>query len=134
MDELQAIIQKRGRRRNPLARQYGYMMDRQLFEEGNFAAKIKGKDKKRYDELKEQLATFDHYKPEPPPTVFTATDVSPESPPTLIPGNRSTDRSSRASCPCSTPRPPRSRRPPTPINRPAAAPPSPAGSPVPTTR
>jgi mono/diheme cytochrome c family protein len=87
---LQAILRKPAAERSDAERQLAYLMERQLVEEfGKIDGRIKGDEKKRYDALTKQLAAFDALKPPEPPRAFTATDVSPEPPPTVIPGDRS---------------------------------------------
>jgi hypothetical protein len=88
--DLRAIILKRDTERTPLERQYGYLCGRQFVEE--FATKIDGRltpeARARLDAAKRELKRFDPYRPEPPARAFTATDVGPAAPPTVIPGDR----------------------------------------------
>ncbi len=87
--ELQAILHKPESERTAHEQQFAYMIARQLIEEGGKAeTQIKGETRKRYEELKKQLASFDRYAPPPLPRAFTATDAGPMAPPTIIPGDR----------------------------------------------
>ncbi len=87
--ETQAVLLKDPAERSPLERQIAYMAERQILEEfTKIDTRIKGDERKHYDELRKQLAAFDQYKPEEPPPAFTATDVGPQAPDTVIPGNR----------------------------------------------
>ncbi len=87
--ETKAVILKDPSERSPLERQIAYLAERQILEEfTKIDTRIKGDERKRYDELQKQLATFDRYKPKEPPPAFTATDVGPEAPDTVIPGDR----------------------------------------------
>ena len=83
---LEAILRKPAGQRDPRERQLAYFMERQLSEEfGNVSARIKGDEKKVYDRLLKELATFDAVKPKPIARALSATDVDGEPPATLLP-------------------------------------------------
>ncbi len=83
--EIQAMCNKPEDERTPRERQ---LVDLVLRQVENWQGRIKGDEKKRYDELKAKLAEFDKYKPAPPPTTISVRDVGLVAPPTVIPGDR----------------------------------------------
>jgi hypothetical protein len=88
-DDIKAILSRPDFERSLLERQLGPLAFRQIaYEHEQVPSLLKGKVKARWDELHQALKTYDAMRPEPPPTVMTATDLGPISPPTLIPGAR----------------------------------------------
>jgi mono/diheme cytochrome c family protein len=84
---LQAILAKRDAELTPRERQLLYLMKRQFTEEfaNNPAANIKGEERREYDRLNKELKALSADRPPPVPMAFTATDVGPGAPPTLVP-------------------------------------------------
>ena len=67
-----------------------YLVSRQFEEEGGGPLKSMSKeDKAAYEELKKELATFDHLKPAPLPVLMSVTDHDGEISPTVIPDDGS---------------------------------------------
>jgi len=86
--DIQACFYKPVEQRNSWEHQMAYLIGRQFEEEGGgpmSELNENKEDKAKYDELTKQLANFDHIKPEPPPSLMTATDFQGEISPTLIP-------------------------------------------------
>jgi mono/diheme cytochrome c family protein len=87
--DIQAILRMPDHERTPAQRQFAYLGERQLVEEfGKIDGRVKGKEKDLLAGLYKRLAEFDRYKPKAPAPAFTATDVGPESPPMVMPGDR----------------------------------------------
>lgn len=57
----------------------------------DFAKKLKGEAKEKWEALQKQLAEFNDLKPAPLPTARTVSDVGAKSAPTLIPGKRNAE-------------------------------------------
>ncbi|WP_406697920.1 PSD1 and planctomycete cytochrome C domain-containing protein [Singulisphaera sp. Ch08] len=88
--ELQAMINKPQAERTPLEEQLASLAYRQVTHEYDLIAdKLKkSKDKDAWTALQKQLAEHARDRPKAPGQVLTATDVGPNAPPTLIPGDR----------------------------------------------
>jgi hypothetical protein len=85
-EDIQELIRKPISERTPYEHQIADLAYRQvLYEHARFHGRIKGDQKDRWEELKKQLAKFDHLVPSAPPPVFSATDVGATAPPTFIP-------------------------------------------------
>lgn len=85
--EIQQCVHTSKEERTPLEQQIAQMALKQLawrFNPDSAVKKLPESDRDRYMELKEQLATFDHLKPDPLPVVMAISDVGPESPPTFL--------------------------------------------------
>ncbi|MGP0070067.1 MAG: PSD1 and planctomycete cytochrome C domain-containing protein [Isosphaeraceae bacterium] len=88
-DEIKAILAKPEAGRTPLERQIGALAYRQIsYEHEQVPALLKGPEKTRWTALQNELHRFDAMKPIEPGLVMSATDVGPEAPPTVIPGDR----------------------------------------------
>ena len=85
--ELLAMYHKPEQKRTAIETQLAYFIGRQTREEGKRTPS--DKDAKRIDKLKEELAQFDHLKPQAPRQTLTSRDVSPHAPPVRIPGRDS---------------------------------------------
>ncbi|WP_164100814.1 PSD1 and planctomycete cytochrome C domain-containing protein [Candidatus Laterigemmans baculatus] len=84
--DIQACFHKPVEERTSWEHQMAYLIGRQFEEEGGGPLKsMKKEDKARYEELKKQLAEFDHLKPEPLPGLMTVADFPGTLSPTLIP-------------------------------------------------
>ncbi len=83
--DIQAMCNKPAEERTPRERQ---LVDLVLRQVENWKGRIKGDERKRYDELQAKLAEFDKHKPAAPPTTRTVRDVGMVAPPTVIPGDR----------------------------------------------
>jgi hypothetical protein len=115
-DEIKAILARPEADRTPLERQIGALAYRQVtFEHEQVPNVLKGADKARWAMLQKELERFDALKPAEPGPVLAATDVGPVAPPTIIPGERSTDPIDPGFLSILDPAPAR-------IERPAAAP------------
>jgi mono/diheme cytochrome c family protein len=88
-DEIKAILSRSNRDRSLLERQLGALAYRQIaYEHDQVSTLLKGPAKARWDELRQALARHDRLRPVPPDAVFTATDLGPDSPATVLPGDR----------------------------------------------
>jgi mono/diheme cytochrome c family protein len=86
--DLKEMIFKPVGERLPLEHQLAELAYRQVGDEGGAVdAKIKGKERKHWEELKAKLAEFDQHKPLPPRSI-TVSDVGPTSPATIVPGDQ----------------------------------------------
>ena len=86
--DIQDCFKKPINERTSLEHQMAYLVSRQFLEEGGGPLKnITKEDKEIHEALKKELAEFDHLKPEPLPSVMSATDFEGSLSPTLIPGN-----------------------------------------------
>ena len=88
--DIQAILLMKPDQRDEQQKQWAVQAEKLLVGKGDEAIKkLKGDEKKRYEALQKELATFDHLKPEPLPTAMAITDAGPHSPPTyrLATGN-----------------------------------------------
>lgn len=84
--DIQACFHKPVEERTSWEHQMAYLIGRQFEEEGGGPLKsMKKEDKERYEELKKQLAEFDHLKPAPLPSLMTVADFPGTLSPTLIP-------------------------------------------------
>lgn len=84
--DIQACFHKPVEERTSWEHQMAYLVGRQFEEEGGGPLKsMKKEDKERYEELKTQLAEFDHLKPKPLPELMTVADFPGTLSPTLIP-------------------------------------------------
>jgi hypothetical protein len=90
--EIQACVSTPPADRSPLEEQIARMALKQAesgFEPEKAAEKLSEADRKKYNELKQQLAQFSHLKPSPLPTIMAVSDIGATAPPThlLIGGN-----------------------------------------------
>ncbi len=88
--DIRPMMAKRAQDRLPLEHQLAELAYRQAkveIEKVKIEAKLKGEQKERWQQLKQQLAEYDHLKPQPLPPAFTVADVSASAPPTVIPGD-----------------------------------------------
>ena len=85
--EIKAMIRKQDEARSSYEQQIATMAERQFdLHPEKIHDWLDEETKMRRDELLEQLADFDHLKPEPLPQLkFVASDVGPQAPPTYIP-------------------------------------------------
>lgn len=84
--DIQACFHKPVEERTSWEHQMSYLVERQFEEEGGGPLKsMKKEDKAKYEELKKQLAEFDHLKPQPLPPLMTAADFPGPISPTVIP-------------------------------------------------
>jgi mono/diheme cytochrome c family protein len=85
-EDIQELIRKPVSERTPYEHQIADLAYRQvLYEHARFHSRIKGDQKDRWEELRKQLAKFDHLLPSAPPPVFSVTDVGAAAPPVFIP-------------------------------------------------
>lgn len=83
---IQACFNKPVAQRTSWEDQMAYLVDRQFYEEGGGPLQNMTKeDKKTYDALKKELASFDGLKPAPLPPLMTVTDFPGPAAPTVIP-------------------------------------------------
>ncbi len=88
--DIQAILLMPPAERDEQQKQWAVQAEKLLVGKSDEAIKkLKGDQKKRYEALQEELAKFDHLKPQPLPTAMAITDAGPHSPPTyrLATGN-----------------------------------------------
>ncbi|MDA7667790.1 PSD1 and planctomycete cytochrome C domain-containing protein [bacterium] len=84
--DIQDCFNKAIAERTSLEHQMAYLVSRQFFEEAGGPLKnITKEDKATHEALKKELAEFDQLKPEPLPSVMSATDFEGTLSPTLIP-------------------------------------------------
>ena len=84
--DIQACFHKPIEQRTSWEHQMAYLIERQFEEEGGGPLKSMTKeDQAKHEELKAQLAEFDHLKPEPLPALMTAADFPGLISPTRIP-------------------------------------------------
>ena len=86
---LKTMIRKWPADRSPYEHQIAEMASRQFTVDPEKISKhLEGEQLERWQKLKEELAKFDQFKPEQPPTRrFVVSDVGLVAPPTTIPGN-----------------------------------------------
>lgn len=83
--EIQACFHKPVEQRTSWEHQMAYLIGRQFSEEGGGPLRsMTQADKDRHEELKKQLAEFDHLKPQPLPALMTAADFPYAHSPTVI--------------------------------------------------
>jgi hypothetical protein len=85
--EIQQCYLMPAEERTPLQEQIARIAAKQLdwrFDTKKAADKLPQEPKKRYADLAEQLAKFDHLKPQPLPQAMAISDVGPEAPPTYV--------------------------------------------------
>jgi hypothetical protein len=90
-DDLLAMLEKQPSERTPEESQLAYLIEYQITDgEGkvDISTKLKGEKKERWQQLKDELAQFDHLRPRPIPFISGITDVGPLAPPVTIPGRR----------------------------------------------
>jgi len=89
--DIRPIMHKSDEDRRPLEAQLAAMVNRQVedqYKKLNIESKLKGEQKQRWQELRKQLEQFDDLKPAPLPPALSVTDIGPEAPATIIPGDR----------------------------------------------
>ncbi len=88
--EIQAILKTDDvSKLTPLDRQLYDLAYRQVqYEHDQIGAKLKDDSKKKWDELRAELKTFDDLKPAALPIGYAVADVGPIAPPTVIPGDK----------------------------------------------
>ncbi len=85
--EIQACFHKPEEQRTSWENQMAYLVSRQFLEEGaSPLSDLSKEDKRRYEELMGQLASFDSIKPAPLPKLMAVSDFAGEISPTKIPG------------------------------------------------
>jgi hypothetical protein len=83
--EIRRCVQIPTGQRSPYEQQIAAMAMRQAIERDSQAVeRLTDDQKKRYEELSEQLAAFDGLRPSTLPLVMAATDVGPQAPPTFV--------------------------------------------------
>jgi hypothetical protein len=90
-DDLLAMLNKPPAERTPLEAQLAYLVEYQVTDgegKADVGAKLKGEKKAHWQKLKEELAKFDHLRPQPVAFIPTVTDVGPVAPEVTIPGKR----------------------------------------------
>jgi hypothetical protein len=90
-DDLLAMLEKPAAERTPIEAQLAYLVDYQVTDgegKADLTAKLKGEKKERWQKLKEDLAKYDHLRPQPIAFIPTVTDVGPVAPDVTIPGRR----------------------------------------------
>ncbi len=88
--DIRPMLSKPVAERAPFENQIADLAFRQVtpdLEKIDMKTKLKGDEKKRWEALRDKLATYDHLKPKQLPPAFTVTDVGPVAPPTVIPGD-----------------------------------------------
>jgi hypothetical protein len=92
--DMQSLFAKAEQERTPLERQLAALAFRQT-EGGDvkvdFAKKLKGDEKARWEELKKQLTELEAEKPVPLATISSVSDIGPVAPVVLIPGKRNAE-------------------------------------------
>ncbi len=87
-DDIRAMVDKKPAERTPQDWQFSYFCERQMeYERERFEPMKsikKDDDKKRYQELVEELKKFDDIKPKPLPAAFIATDATAKGPPNIL--------------------------------------------------
>jgi hypothetical protein len=89
--DIRPMLSKNVEGRTPFEQQLADLAFRQVTEEYvklDFAAKLKGEAKEKWQSIKKQLDAFEKERPEPPAPAFTVTDVGPVAPAVFIPGDR----------------------------------------------
>ncbi len=86
--DIRAMVDKKPEKREPQDWQFGYFCERQMeYERERFEptkALKKDEEKKRYQELVEELKKFDDIKPQPLLDAFIATDAMSKGPPNVL--------------------------------------------------
>jgi hypothetical protein len=88
--EIQKTVLTPSDQRTPYQKQIAYLAEKQVkLEIDKAPTKLKGAQKKKYEELKRKLEAIEPARPKVPPSVMAITDVGPESPPVhrLLTGN-----------------------------------------------
>ncbi|HEX4132400.1 MAG TPA: DUF1553 domain-containing protein [Pirellulales bacterium] len=85
--DVQPFLFKTREERAPLEQQIFELAYRQVLD-GEDKIKFPEDKKKELAALRKELAAFDEIKPQPLPEAMTVTDVGPQAPPTMIPGDR----------------------------------------------
>ncbi len=87
--DVQEKVRKPYAEQNTYERQLHYLVHRQVIHEWNSVAKrIKGEEKKKYDELQKKLKELEKTKPKPLPVAMTVRDATFQPPVVTIPGSR----------------------------------------------
>ena len=87
--DIRPMMRKAEDERNPLEVQLAAMAYRQVATERSkvkMSDKLTGETKQRWEQLRKQLASYDHLKPKPLPTTFTVRDIGSQAPAVYIPG------------------------------------------------
>jgi len=90
-DDLLAMLEKSPAERTPIEAQLAYLVEYQITDgegKADIGAKLKGDKKTHWQKLKDELANFDHLRPQPIAFIPTVTDVGPVAPDVIIPGRR----------------------------------------------
>jgi uncharacterized protein DUF1549/uncharacterized protein DUF1553/cytochrome c len=90
-DEMREIFAKPESERSPLEQQLNALAMLQTIGEEtkvDYAKKLKGEKKDRWEQLRTELAEFDADKPAPIPVTPSVTDIGPVAPVVFIPGKR----------------------------------------------
>jgi len=89
-EEVQASVRKPHEEQNTYDRQLNYLVQRQVIAAWKrISSRIKGDEKKKWDELQKQLKELEKSKPKPLPVAMTVRDASPRPPVVKIRGSRS---------------------------------------------
>jgi hypothetical protein len=89
--DIEPLFSKPENERTPLESQLVRLAGRQIIEEGgkvDFAKKLKGDEKTKWEWLKKELAEQEKSKPQPLPEAMMVSDVGPVASPVMIPGKR----------------------------------------------
>lgn len=92
--DIEPIFTRPQQERTPLEQQLVRLAARQVIEEGgrvDFAKKLTGEEKEKWEKLRKELAEFDTLKPAPLPEAMMVSDVGSVPPPVTIPGKRSAE-------------------------------------------
>lgn len=90
-DDLLEMLAKSPGERTPYESQLAYLVDFQVTDgegKADISAKLKGDKKTEWQKIKDELAKFDHLKPQPVAFIPSVTDVGPVAPEVTIPGRR----------------------------------------------
>ncbi len=90
-DDLLEMLAKSPAERTPLESQLAYLVEYQVTDgegKADVGTKLKGEKKIEWQTLKDELAKFDHLKPQPVAFIPSVTDVGPIAPEVTIPGRR----------------------------------------------
>ncbi len=90
-DDLLEMLAKSPAERTPLEAQLAYLVEFQVTDgegKADIGTKLKGVKKTEWQAIKDELAKFDHLKPQPVAFIPSVTDVGPVAPDVTIPGRR----------------------------------------------
>lgn len=90
-DDLLAMLAKPPAERTPLEAQLAYLVEYQVTDgegKADVGAKLKGEKKEAWQKLKDELAAYDHLRPQPVAFIPAVSDIGPVAPEVTIPGRR----------------------------------------------